>query len=208
MKIKSFILGLIFIVGSLSAFNNQSLAQQSTSEADPDLISPDSEVDYNQLDRYLSQQRWRKANDETTLLLLEASGRRDIGWARTEDIQTLSCWDLRTIDQLWQKYSNGRFGFSPQLPIYLETGNRPGKMLSDEAYNVFGEKLGWRANNDWVIFIEDLNYSLEAPIGHFPNPRPEYSITGGRLYYSTLAEKMVQCNIGDTLSTNDSLLKK
>ena len=167
------------------------------------LISPETEVDYNKLANFLSQKQWRKANDETTKLLLEATGRDAIGWARTEDVQKLSCWDLDLINQLWQDSSDKRFGFSSQFPIYLETGNRPGKLISDEAYNTFGDRLGWRADGDWIIFVENLNYSIDAPIGHFPNPRPEYSITGGRLYYSVLAERMVECKVVATNATNN-----
>ena len=184
----------------LSCFSmNYSMAKEMTSNQEQDLISPDSQVNYNLLNQYLSQQEWRKANDETRELLLEATGRKAIGWATTEDLQTLSCWDLKTIDQLWQKYSQGKFGFSSQLPIYVETGNRPGKLVGDDAYNRFGDRLGWRENNDWIIFIENLDYSLDAPKGHFPNPRSEYSITGGRLYYSALADKMIQCNLGNQM---------
>ena len=170
-------------------------AQSSDWEPQADLISPETEVDYNELADFLNQQQWRKANDETRKLLLEATGRDAIGWARTEDLRQLSCWDLKTIDTLWQQYSNDRFGFSVQFPIYLETGNRPGKLISDDAFNRFGNRLGWRGEEDWIIFIENLNYSIDAPIGHFPNPRPEYSITGGRLYYSVIAEKIVECGI-------------
>ena len=168
----------------------------SNQEQNESLISPDSQVNYNLLNQYLSQQEWRKANDETRKLFLEATGKNKIGYLRTEDLERLSCWDLKVVDQLWQKYSQGKFGFSVQLPIYLETGNRPGKLLSDENYNRFGDQIGWRKNNEWIIFIESLNYSLDAPKGHFPNPRGEYSITGGRLYYSALAQRMVECNLG------------
>ena len=30
------------------------------------------------------------------------------------------CDDLRTIDQLWVHYSNGKFGFSVQKKIYMD----------------------------------------------------------------------------------------
>ncbi|CCQ59603.1 GUN4 domain-containing protein, partial [Crocosphaera watsonii] len=30
------------------------------------------------------------------------------------------CEDLRIIDQLWVKYSNGQFGFSVQKQIYMD----------------------------------------------------------------------------------------
>ena len=191
MKIKSLIALII-----LSLFSSQyGWAREMMFDDEASLISPDTQVNYNTLANFLAQEQWRKANDETRILLLEATGRKDIGWSRAEDIQSLSCWDLETIDQLWQKYSEGKFGFSSQLPIYLETGNRPGKLVSDNAYNVFGDRLGWRTNDDWIIFIENLNYSIDAPKGHFPNPRPEYTITGGRLYYSVLAQRMVDCKL-------------
>jgi hypothetical protein len=175
---------------------NQLSSLNDTYTQDPDLISPATKVDYNPLAELLATGKWRKANDETRDLLLEATDRKAIGWVTTEDIKKLSCWDLQTVDNLWKKYSDGRFGFSVQLPIYLATGNRPGKLVSDQAYLDFGDRLGWRANGDWIIFIENLNYSLDAPVGHLPNPRPEYSITGGRLQYTALAERMVECNLG------------
>jgi hypothetical protein len=196
MKLKSLLLSLLL---NFLPFNIV-LAEFASSNLndyveDTNLISPDTKIDYNSLAQLLAKGEWRKANEETRALLLEASGRADTGWMMVEDIQKLSCWDLKTIDQLWQKYSQGRFGFSVQLPIYLQTGNRPGKLISDENYLDFGDRLGWRKDGDWIIFIENLNYSLDAPPGHLPNPRPEYSITGGRLQYTSFAERMVNCNL-------------
>lgn len=166
-----------------------------SSNSNNSLVSPDTKVDYSSLARYLSQGQWRRANDETRNLLLEAVGREKVGWANTEHIKTLPCWDLKTIDELWYTNSQGRFGFRVQLPIYLDTGNRPGRLIADESFNSFGDRIGWRKDNDWIIFIENLNYSIDAPAGHFPNPRPQYSITGGRLFYSAIAERITQCNI-------------
>ncbi|WP_375342016.1 GUN4 domain-containing protein, partial [Okeania sp. SIO3B5] len=41
----------------------------------------------------------------------------------TEDIDNFPCEDLHTIDQLWVKYSDGKFGFSVQMEIYQILGN-------------------------------------------------------------------------------------
>ncbi|MCS6941655.1 MAG: GUN4 domain-containing protein [Geminocystis sp.] len=160
------------------------------------LVSPESGVNYEKLARYLEGGDWRRANEETRDLLLAATGRKMVGWMRLEDIRNIPCWDLKTIDRLWYESSRGLFGLRTQLKVFLETGNRPGKLTNDENYNRFGEKVGWRRNNDWIIFIENLDYSLNAPRGHLPNIRSEYSIGGGRLYYTTLAERLVQCNMG------------
>lgn len=205
---KIYNLFLIFAL-TLIPFNNANAQlkdnhKKNNSETNnSELISPETKVDYNDLAELLSEGEWHKANNETRSLLLEAVGRKDIGWATTDNIKTLACWDLKTMDALWVKYSQGKFGFSVQLPIYLETGNRPGKLIGDNNYMDFGDRIGWRENNDWIIFIENLNYTLDAPNGHLPNPRSEYSITGGRLQYTTLAERMVQCHLKDESMKNE-----
>lgn len=190
MKIKQLFLAILIMVLPQYFVKQTHLQAQNS-----DLISPDTQVNYSELAEYLEEGKWRKANDETTDNLLRATGRKDIGWIPASDLENLSCWDLKTIDKLWRKYSDNRFGFSVQLPIYLSTGNRPGRLVEDGAYNQFGEKIGWRNQEDWIIFIENLDYSINAPVGHLPSPRGEYSITGGRLYYSTLAERMIKCNL-------------
>ncbi len=194
MKIKPLFLAVTLTFASCN-FLNKTHAQTSLVTENSDLISPESKVDFNNLAKYLADQNWRKANDETRNIMLQASGRKSIGWIPPSDFKNLPCWDLKTIDRLWLENSDNRFGFSVQLPIYLDTGNRPGRLIGDDAYNLFGDRVGWRKDNDWIIFIENLNYTSTAPMGHFPNPRPEYSITGGRLAYSVLAERMVQCGI-------------
>lgn len=78
--------------------------------------------------------------------------------------------DLNTIDKLWKKYSNDRFGFSVQKRIWKSLGGR-----SDTSYNSkeikekFGDVVGWRKDGDWVYYA-DLNYynHKKAPDGHLP----------------------------------------
>lgn len=195
MKVKSLIFSAIISFSSLSFSYSPLFAQNNPSQNTNNLISPETNIDYSRLDGFLQNQQWRRANNETRNIILSATGRRAIGWITADDLQKMPCWDLKKIDNLWYTHSNGRFGFRVQLPIYIETGNRPGKLIADEAYNRFGDRIGWRKDNDWIIFVENLNFTKDAPIGHLPNPRSEYSITGGRLAYSVLAERMVKCGI-------------
>ncbi|BAQ64991.1 serine/threonine kinase [Geminocystis sp. NIES-3709] len=185
--------GFILTFSSGNFFNSLQAQTPSNSQNTP--VSNDVKIDFTNLTQLLTDQNWRRANDETRRIILQATGRTSVGWIPPSDLQNLSCSNLKTIDTLWKENSNGRFGFSVQFPIYVETGNRPGRLVSDDAFNRFGNRVGWRKNEDWIIFIENLNYTDNAPIGHFPNPRPEYSITGGRLLYSTLAQRMVECNL-------------
>ncbi|MDJ0511013.1 MAG: GUN4 domain-containing protein [Crocosphaera sp.] len=159
------------------------------------LLSPETEVDYTPLQEKLQQQRWLDANETTISLMLKAVDRDRQGWIPAQDVANLSCWDLQTIDQLWKEYSNGRFGFSVQFPIFVETGNRPGRLVDTEAYDNFGTRIGWRQDGQWIAFKYGLNFSLDAPVGHLPNPRPEYQITGGRLNYTALSQRLVDCGL-------------
>lgn len=165
------------------------------------LISADSGNNYNRLNNLLSQQKWREANDETLTLLLSAGKRSDQGWLTPQSIQQVPCGDLQTMDELWREYSNNRFGFSIQLGVFVATGNRPGKLTDEEAYSKFGDDVGWRKDGDWISFKGALDYSLNAPKGHLPNPRNEYEVTGSRLQFTTLTQRLVECKIGNAPQT-------
>jgi hypothetical protein len=159
------------------------------------LVSPTTGIDYTVLSNLLARREWRKANDTTRDLILRATGRELQGWFTIQDLQKLACWDLRTIDRLWKEASGGRFGFTIQYAIFTEAGNKPGRLVAIENYQNFGDRVGWRKNEDWIIFKENLDYSLEAPSGHLPSLRSEYQISGGRLEYTTLAQRLVSCDI-------------
>jgi hypothetical protein len=159
------------------------------------LVSPATGIDYTSLENLLAKQEWRKANDMTRDLILRATGRERQGWFAIEDLQRLACWDLQTIDRLWEDSSQGRFGFRTQFSIFVETGNKPGRLVAIENFQDFGDRVGWRQNGDWIIFKENLNYSLNAPLGHLPTLRSEYQISGARLEYTTLSQRLVTCNI-------------
>ena len=159
------------------------------------LMSPETRVDYTPLQKRLQQQQWQEANETSTRLILEAVNRDEQGWMSREDVVKLACWDLKTLDGLWKEYSQGRFGFSVQFPIFINTGNEPGKLVASDSYDDFGTRVGWRKDDQWIVFKHNLIYSLDAPIGHLPNPRSEYQITGGRLNYTALTQRMVECRL-------------
>ncbi|MDJ0728380.1 MAG: GUN4 domain-containing protein [Crocosphaera sp.] len=172
-----------------------SVLGQETPNNESSLLSPETGIDYTPLQEDLQRQRWLEANETTTTLMLKSVDRQQQGWIPQEDVQRIACWDLRTIDDLWRQYSGGRFGFTVQFPIFVETGNRPGRLVDTEAYDNFGTRIGWREDEQWIQFKYSLDYSLDAPVGHLPNPRPEYQITGGRLNYTALTQRMVDCGL-------------
>ena len=76
-----------------------------------DILAP---TRYKELERLLQAGDWQGADQETAKHMLAVANRTNDGWLRVEDIDNFPCEDLRAIDGLWVKYSNGRFGFSVQ----------------------------------------------------------------------------------------------
>lgn len=75
-------------------------------------------VDYSYLRDLLAAQKWKEADEETVYKLKEVLGREHIVHILFADIKGFFCEDLLTIDQLWLKYSKGRFGLSVQNRIW------------------------------------------------------------------------------------------
>ena len=98
--------------------------------------------------------------------MLEAGKREKNGWFRNKDVQKFPCTDLRTIDRLWVKYSNGRFGFSVQKRIWLDLGGK----LGEYDWNTFkklSDRVGWRKNGSWLKY-SDYTFTTNALQGHLP----------------------------------------
>jgi hypothetical protein len=126
----------------------------------PDQTPALSEVgmDYRQLTKLLETRKWRKADEHTWEILLQITLREEEGWLSAADIDSFPCTDLRTIDQLWQRHSNGRFGLSVQQQIWESAGGK---------YTEFCDRIGWRVKDIWK-FYEELSFSDNSPPGHLP----------------------------------------
>lgn len=123
-------------------------------------------LDYTNLRDLLAARRWKEADEETLRLILKVAGREEEGSLDRESIKKFPCEELRTIDQLWVKYSNGHFGFSVHKRIYQSLG---GTSQHDEAiWKRFGDTVGWRKNGKW-LYYNDLTFSEKNTVpGHLP----------------------------------------
>ena len=126
-------------------------------------------IDYRNLEDLLKRQQWKQADEETARVMLQVANRTKERWLRESDIDNFPCEDLRTIDQLWVKYSNGKFGFSVQLKIYHDLGGT--QEYNDQIWNAFGDKIGWRINNGWIDY-KDVIFDFKALQGHLPADVP------------------------------------
>ncbi len=143
-------------------------------------------VDYSPLRDLLVAGQWQKADEETGAIMLKIARRVTGGSLREEDIQEFPCPDLKTIDQLWLKYSQGCFGFSVQSRIWSSVG-------SD--YAKFSDRVEWRLYASWQHWRKypDLIFSLCAPEGHLP-AAPFFKSDGLPIgWAASLKPKLLDC---------------
>jgi hypothetical protein len=179
--------------------------EEQRKRADQDELASERGVDYRRLRDLLKAGKWKEADQETAKRMVETAGQQE-GWLRSEDIKTFPCRDLRTIDQLWVKHSQGKFGFSVQRQIWVEVGE------SDD-YSEFGDRVGWRVSKtiirergimwmkreeqeeqeEWLTY-EQLTFSLGAPMGHLTMIclcycHPKFLTSTANLYWSLRKER-------------------
>ncbi|MGL5511217.1 MAG: GUN4 domain-containing protein [Microcoleaceae cyanobacterium] len=164
----------------------------------PQIVVP---AKYEKLQKLLAAGEWKEADQETARVMLQLAGREKQGWLDRESIEKFPCEDLHTIDQLWIKYSNGRFGFSVQKNIWLECGGK----VDYETECKLGDHIGWRVKGKWIDYDEGT-FSSKAPIGYFPWVAVGFLVGGSWLVsfwglgnwgsgHSSLASRAVSCNI-------------
>ncbi len=141
-------------------------------------------VDVSALRSHLAAQDWQAADAETRRLLdpwIHPGG--DI--LSTPLATNIPPEVLQTLDQLWVKASDGRFGFSVQQRIWNEL-RAQNPVDSATAATAFGDstvverfakRVGWTRPpgledptfiaGEWLTEME-INPSLDAPVGHLP----------------------------------------
>ncbi|MDZ7959268.1 MAG: GUN4 domain-containing protein [Aulosira sp. DedQUE10] len=152
-----------------------------TAKKDYDLSS-EKGVDYTKLRDLLAAENWKDADMETYKVIIQAIGKKEGDYFNSEELLNFPCTDLRTIDRLWVKYSNGRFGFSVQKEIYLSVGGKPEGKYYKEAWEKFGDRLGWRVENAWISSYTKLTFDTSAPEGHLPRLGFKVTYNSGGLY--------------------------
>ena len=157
---------------------------------------------YTQLEDLLKNQQWREADKETYRLMITTVGKDEEQYFDGADLENFPCEDLRTLDQLWVKYSSGKWGFSVQKQIWQECNSSP--MSLDDEWKKFGDRVGWRKDNDWVNY-NNLTFDLQKSLkGEFP----ANSVTGlgwgvdafggGAWVFSSLMQRLTACSMSQS----------
>ncbi len=133
-----------------------------------DDLSTEKGIDYTPLRDLLKAGQWRDADKETHEVMIRAVGKKSGVWFDSDELLNFPCTDLRTIDGLWVKYSQGKFGFSVQKQIYVECGNPLDGKYHEKTWKQFLDRVGWRKDgifNDYRDLKADPSFS---PDGEFP----------------------------------------
>jgi serine/threonine protein kinase len=125
---------------------------------------------YQKLEQLLAAGKWKEADEETARVMLAVANREKEGFLDAPSIDNFPCDDLYTIDWLWVKYSNGRFGFSVQKRIYQSLGGT--RKYDRNIWKAFGKRVGWKGGlfGAWKYY-SDITFDIKAPEGHLPCPR-------------------------------------
>ena len=128
-------------------------------------IASPTQLNYDQLQKLLSEGRWQNANDLTWALIKQVGDKNNSGKLAKSEVRELDCSSLKRINRLWQESSNNHFGFRTQSYSYQDMGNAAS--FNAHNYILFGKQVGWYANGRWLSYNE-LNWSKNAPKGHLP----------------------------------------
>ncbi|MEZ2321613.1 MAG: GUN4 domain-containing protein [Microcoleus sp.] len=138
---------------------------------------PITKADYTKLEQLLAAGQWKEADGETANKMLEVAGRQKEGWL--DSIENFSCPDLRAMDRLWVKYSNGRFGFSVQKQIYQSLGGT--KEFDAKVWMAYVEAIGWKQKGEKVYWVDysQRTFNTNAPSAHLPTGLVNFLGHGG-----------------------------
>lgn len=114
---------------------------------------------YLELQDLLLNNDFQTADKLTSKILCLLANTVDRNWLYFSDVKQIPVSELRLLDNLWNIYSNGRFGFSIQRQIWLVNG---------EDWNVLWDKIGWRQNDILCRYPEEFIWDVKAPVGHLP----------------------------------------
>jgi len=143
------------------------------------------DIDYYPLQNYLIQQDFREADRLTLIKLCELAGSDAVRrkWIYFTEVEQFPTVDLRTIDQLWLAYSEGKFGYSVQRRIWLSLGQNWDKLWP---------RLAWKDDNTWTRYPTGFIWDLSAPDGHLPLSN---QLRGVRMMASLLSHSAWQENV-------------
>jgi hypothetical protein len=154
---------------------------------------------YRELVNYLASGSWQEADQETYQLMLKAVGEQaeQRGYLDLEEIRNFPCEDLLLMDQLWVKFSGGKFGFSVQKQIWVEVGGKldfgQDTQAAIAAFEKMSDRNGWRRDGNYIASSQ-VTFDTSAPTGHLPKGFGVEGLGGVGAWGGSLASRLVNCS--------------
>ncbi len=145
---------------------------------------------YTPVEKLLEAREWKKADEETYRMMTEKVGKKGMEMLVKNDFEKFPIEDLYVVNALWEKYSQGKFGFRKQTEIWLESGGKIGQTKLAPII-IFWQAVGWISKGELPeIELNEVNYQLqeETPDGHLPT-------TGLRFQEVSLLSRFASCDI-------------
>lgn len=120
------------------------------------------QLNYQPLQDLLVNQQFQEADKLTQKYLcklVEINTNNQKNWLYFTDIQFLPKQDLFIIDMLWHIYSKGKFGFSIQKKIWIN---------SNKNWEKLWEKISWTNKGIMKRYPNEFLWTMDAPEGHLP----------------------------------------
>jgi hypothetical protein len=143
---------------------------------------------FTKLDQYLAQGKWQEADMETAKVMCKIM---NAPYLNNDQCRNFPVEELKIIDDLWIKYSDGKFGFSVQKEIWLECGGLLGNHDSNskiysEIYPKFVKRLIWYLPKKGILPYSELSFHNTAPRGHLPIHRVHFEGGGYSMRYENI----------------------
>jgi hypothetical protein len=148
----------------------------------PSIDSSEVFIRYDGLRNLLAQGDWQAADTETWSLIRQLLHKPPQAYVFSRELGRLPCEELQTMDQFWQHYSRGRFGFMVQAILYCE---------EEKDYGRFCHRVGWSVCHP-ADSAQGWRFGIGAPMGHLPSRRA----IGGQQWWRHLAvmtERLESC---------------
>ena len=125
-------------------------------------LKSDRNIDYAPLLQLLLKRELQAADRLTLEKLCELAG--DIAtqrrWVYFTEVEQMPEADLQTLNRLWWVHSEGKFGFTVQRQIWLNSGR---------SWENLWAKIAWKNGRTWSRYPEGFIWDLAAaPPGHLP----------------------------------------
>lgn len=149
--------------------NDNYSSQLSFGEND-DIILTQKKIEYQKLEELLINKKWQEADQITTKIFMEVINKKSVINVVFQDLLQFPRNSFQSLDKLWLKHSNNKYGFSVQKKILNQCDEIISSYDNNRNYKNFLKKIGRYKSQSLIGKISTIvDISKENRKGHFPS---------------------------------------